>query len=189
MTDPPPTDAIPPAEPTGVHPPVHAPAPTPEAEPEATGLFPPMPESEPEPPALPPRAPSTPEPATTSASTSHGPSIEAWGWLALLAVVAVLLGLLVEEDGVNLWDASEAWSIFAIACSVAVLAPLLRHTLKWSDERAWTVAAIGAGGLVLHWLLLVLPAISRNTSFAVTVGVAAAVGSVWLAPGRRDLTR
>lgn len=127
--------------------------------------------------------------APSQTPSSGGASIEPWGWLSLLAVVAVLLGLFVDEDGINLWDASEAWSVFAVACSIAVLAPLLRTTLRWTDERAWTLAAIGAGGLVLYWLLLVLPAISRNTSFAVTVGVAAAVGAVWLAPGRRDLTR
>ena len=128
-------------------------------------------------------------PANDPASSDGGVSIEPWGWLSLLAVVGVLLGLLVDEDGANLWDASEAWSVFAIVCAVAVLAPLLRRSLKWSDDRAWTVAAIGAGGLVLYWLLLVLPAISRNTSFAITVAAAAAVGAVWLAPGRRDLTR
>ena len=171
MSDPPPTDAIPPAEPTGVYPAVPAPDPAPT----------------PEPPTMP--AADEPVAGAAAAPASGGVSIEPWGWLALLAVVAVLLGLLVDEDGVNLWDASEAWSIFAIACTIAVLAPLLRKTLTWTEERAWTVAAIGAGGLVLHWLLLVLPAIARNTSFAITVGVAAAVAAVWLAPGRRDLTR
>jgi hypothetical protein len=179
MSDPPPTDAIPPAEPTGVYPPIapRDPAPTPEP--------PVMPAADEPPPAA---AGAAPAPAPAATSSGGGVSIEPWGWLALLAVVAVLLGLLVDEDGANLWDASEAWSIFAIACSIAVLAPLLRKTLKWTDERAWIVAALGAGGLVLYWLLLVLPAIARNTSFAITAGVAAAVGAVWLAPGRRDLT-
>ena len=174
MSDPPPTDAIPPAEPTGVYPPIAASGPAPAPEP------PVMPAADEPPPAA---------AAPAATSSGGGVSIEPWGWLALLAVVGVLLGLLVDEDGANLWDASEAWSIFAIASSVAVLAPLLRKTLKWTDERAWTVAAMGAGGLVLYWLLLVLPSIARNTSFAITVGVAAAVGAVWLAPGRRDLTR
>jgi hypothetical protein len=114
------------------------------------------------------------------------PSIAVWGWLALLAAVALLLGLFIEENGTSLWDASEAWSLFAIACAIAQLAPLLHRPLKWSEERAWLVAVIGAGGLALYWLLIVLPVIGRNTSFAVTVAVAAATAGVWLAPGRHD---
>ena len=149
MSDVPPTEAMPPTEPTGALPPTPAPAP----------------------------------------ASGGGSAIEPWGWLALLAGVALLLGLLLEENGSNLWDQSEAWSVFAIACALAVLTLLLRKTLSWSEERAWTVAAVGAGGLVLYWLLLVLPSISRNTSFAVTVATAAAVGGVWLAPGRHDLAR
>jgi len=132
---------------------------------------------------LPPEAP--PPPAAPTA-TPDGSSIAAWGWLELLAVVALLLGLLLEENGSNLWDASEAWSIFAIVCAAAQLAPLLRKTLSWTEERAWLVAVVGAAGLVLYWLLIALPAISRNTSFAVTVAAAAAAGAAWLAPGRHD---
>jgi hypothetical protein len=112
-----------------------------------------------------------------------------WGVLALVALVAVLLGLFVDENGANLWDASEAWSIFAIACAVAQLAPLLRRTLRWTAERAWLVGVIGAAGLVLYWLLIALPSIARNTSFAMTVGAAAAAGAAWLAPGRHDPRR
>jgi hypothetical protein len=120
----------------------------------------------------------------------HGESgLPPWGLLALLAVVAVVLGLFVEEDGVNLWDASEAWSVFAIVCAIAQLAPLLRRTLRWSAERAWLVGVIAAAGLVLYWLLIALPAIARNTSFAITVGAAAAAGAAWLAPGRHDPRR
>lgn len=120
---------------------------------------------------------------------SAGPSIASWGWLALLALVALLLGLFLEEGGVRMWDQSEAWSVFAIVCAVVQLAPVARSSLSWTAERAWLVAAVGAGGLALYWLLLVLPAIARNTSFAITVATAAAIGGVLLAPGRHDPTR
>ena len=129
------------------------------------------------------------EPVAPPPAPAADTGIETWGWLSLLAVVALVLGLFLEEGGANLWDSSEAWSLFAIGCALAQLAPLLRRTLKWSAERAWLVAVVGAAGLVLYWLLLVLPSISRNTSFAITVAAAAAAGAAWLAPGRHDPRR
>jgi hypothetical protein len=141
----------------------------------------------------PPTAPIPPEP-DTAGPAPHAPhdadaGVPPWGVLQILALAAVALGLFVEEDGISLWDVSEAWSVFAIVCAVAQLAPLLRRTLKWSAARAWLVGVIGAAGLVLYWLLIVLPAIARNTSFAITVGAAAAAGAAWLAPGRHDPRR
>jgi hypothetical protein len=51
--------------------------------------------------------------------------------------------------------------------------------LNLPAQMAWMVAAVGAGYLVFWWVLFVLPVISLNVSFLVTVGVAAAVGAVW----------
>ena len=143
------------------------------------------------PPAGPPPAdPPPPAPhRTTETITTSTTTFETWSWLELLALVALLIGLFVKESDVNLWELSEAWSIFAIVCGVAQLAPLARSSFHWTAERAWLIAAVGAGGLALYWLLLELPAIARNTAFAVTVAPAAAIGGVWLAPGRHDPTR
>jgi hypothetical protein len=105
--------------------------------------------------------------------------------LSLIALVLVPLGLFVPEHDHQVWDDSEAWAVFALACAVVQLAPLLRSMFAWSAERAWVIGAVGAGGLLLYWVLLVLPSISANTSFALTAATAAACGGLWLAPGRR----
>lgn len=115
-------------------------------------------------------------------STEHG--LPLWSALELVALAALLLGLFVPENDSQLWDGSEAWSVFAIVCAVAQLVPLFRKSTKLSETQAWHVAAVGAAGLALYWLLIVLPVIGRNTSFAVTLAAAAAAGGVWLAPGR-----
>lgn len=146
---------------------------------------------------LPPAEPTTATPVAAAPSAAPPPaaatapapkrSLDIGKWLPVVALIALVAGLFIEDDNVKLWDTSEAWSAFAIVCGVAQLASLARRSLSWSDERAWTIAAIGVGGLVLWWLLLVLPSISSNTAFAVTLAVAAAVGGLWLAPGKRDL--
>jgi hypothetical protein len=104
---------------------------------------------------------------------------------AVLALVAMPIGLFVPEHDRTIWQDSEAWGAFALVCAVLQLAPLARPTFGWTAERAWLAGAAGAGGLLLYWVLLVLPSIARNTAFALTVGTAAACVAVWLAPGRR----
>ena len=144
-----------------------------------------MPPVAPEPPT-PPSPPSPPAERTPAAETpaaEHG--LPLWSALEVVALVALLLGLFVPEHDTQLWDGSEAWSVFAIVCAVAQLVPLLRRSTKLDETQAWHVAAVGAAGLALYWLLLVLPVIGRNTSFAVTLATAAAAGGVWLAPERR----
>lgn len=105
-------------------------------------------------------------------------------WLALGAIVAIVLSVSIKEGGRNGWDDYALWAGFAIACAVALLAPVVRNSVNLTETRAWQVAAGGLAGLVFYWLLFVLPAISRNVSFAATLGVIAAGLAVWLAPGR-----
>jgi hypothetical protein len=168
MSDTPPTEAMPPSEPTGALP-----------------ATPPPPPPPPPPPAAPPAPPAA---AAAAAPPAEKKPVDMSMWLSLAAMGALLACLFVEDGGVKFWDTSEAWSVFAIACGAAQLAPLARQQLSWSDDRAWTVAAIGVGGLALYWLLLVLPGISSNTAFAITAAVGLAAGGLWLAPGRpRDL--
>jgi len=110
--------------------------------------------------------------------------------LGLLAIAAVVIGLLVEEsDGggspsANLWDRTSAplWSIVAIVAAVATLLPAVRTVGNLPANLAWTIAAIGAGYLVFWWVLFILPEISLNVAFLVTIGVACAVAAVWTSP-------
>lgn len=117
-------------------------------------------------------------------SSSSGPGLELW--LGLASVALVLLAVFVEEHDSNLWDGSVVWSLFAIAAAVATLAPALGRQIGLSESTAWTVGAIGAGGLVAWWVLLVLPGIADNIGFVATAGVAAGAAAVWRAPGRPD---
>ena len=95
--------------------------------------------------------------------------------LGLVAVAAVVIGLLIKEsDGagapsVNLWDRTSAplWSIVAIVAAVATLLPALRSVLNVPARLAWTIAAVGAAYLVFWWVLFVLPSISLNVAFLV----------------------
>jgi hypothetical protein len=114
----------------------------------------------------------------------HGNSA-LWTVLSIVPILAVPVGLFISERGSTFWSGNEAWSVFAVVCAFVQLAPLLRSTFGWSPPLAWRIGAAGVGGLLLFWVLLVLPSIGRNTSFAVTIGVAAACAALWMAPARQ----
>jgi len=145
----------------------------------------------PPPEPVPPPGPPPPPPPTGGwtggwPEAAHGggdPTV--WTVLSLVAFIAVPIGLFVPEHDSTFWNGAEAWGSFALLCAVLQLAPLGRSTLGWRPERSWTVGALGAGGLLLYWVLIVLPAVGRNTAFALTAGTAAACAAIWLAPGRR----
>jgi hypothetical protein len=110
--------------------------------------------------------------------------------LGVVAVAAIVIGLFIgESDGagapsVNLWDRTGAplWSIVAIVAAAASLVPTLNTVLNLSARLAWTIGAVGAAYLVFWWVLFILPSISLNVAFLVTLGVAAAVAAVWTSP-------
>jgi hypothetical protein len=104
--------------------------------------------------------------------------------LGLVAVICVILGLSIAENGHTAWDSVNAWGGLAIAGALAVLAPALGRTIGLSQQRAWQVAICGAGALVLYWVLFVLPSVGSNTSLLTTIGVAAGLIAAWVAPGR-----
>jgi hypothetical protein len=91
----------------------------------------------------------------------------------------------VQEGDSRVWDGLEAWSVFALVCAVVQLAPLLRSAFGWSPVLAWRIGAAGVGGLLLFWVLLVLPSIGQNTSFALTLGTLSACAALWMAPARQ----
>ena len=95
--------------------------------------------------------------------------------LAAVSVIAVVCGLSISEDGHTAWDSVHAWGAVAILGALLTAAPAVGAAAGVSPQRAWQVAACGAGALVLFWVLFVLPAVGSNTSLATTVGVAAGV--------------
>lgn len=124
-------------------------------------------------------APAPPPRPTTSLSPGTTRTV-----LHVLATVLVVVGITVPMDGFDvLWASSSTWAAFATLAAVAQLAAL--GGVSTLGGRAWTVGAAGAGGLVLFWTLLMLPAISTNMAFLVTLGTAAAVTAVLMSPDRR----
>ena len=107
------------------------------------------------------------------------------GGLALLAAGTALAGLFVPYDGATFWTSAPFWSGFAAFCALLQLAPLARPVFGWPATRAWSIGAAGVAGLLLFWILIVLPVVSSNSAFVVTAAVMAAAGGAWLAPGRR----
>jgi len=107
------------------------------------------------------------------------------GALALLGAATALFGLFEPYEGSSFWASAQFWSGFAAFCALVQLAPLARPAFGWPARRAWSVGAAGVAGLLLFWVLVVLPAVPSNSSFVVTAAVAAAAGGSWLAPGRR----
>lgn len=104
--------------------------------------------------------------------------------LGLISLAATIIGLSVDEDGVNAWHGVHAWGGLAIAGALLTLAPAMAGSMNVTPQRAWQVAACGAGALLLFWVLFVLPAVGSNTSLVVTIGAAAGVIAAWIAPGR-----
>jgi hypothetical protein len=104
--------------------------------------------------------------------------------LGAVALLGVVLGLSVTENDRNAWDSVNAWGALAIAGALAVLAPAVGRSFGLGPQRAWQVAAGGAGALLLFWVLFTLPSVGSNTSLLTTIGVAAGVAAVCIAPGR-----
>ena len=106
--------------------------------------------------------------------------------VALLAgVVLTALGLSIPFDSSCLWATSLAWAIFAMVAALVSVAPLLARSAGRSPSTMWTVGAVGAGALLLFWVLVALPGVTSNQGFVLTLATACALAGVWLSPGRR----
>ena len=103
---------------------------------------------------------------------------------AAACLAGVGLGLFVPEGGHSAWHAVHAWGGLALVCACLTFVPAVAFEFHLPDRHAWQVAAAGAAGLGLYWVLFVLPEIDRNTSLASTLGVAAGIAAAWFAPGR-----
>jgi hypothetical protein len=149
---------------------------------------PPPPAATPPPPAPAPSStdPTGGVPAAKGATVTLTPGLV----LGVVGIIAILIGLLLNEsDGEgapseSLWDRTSAplWSIVAIVAAVATLLPALRSVVNVPARLAWTIGAVGAGYLVFWWVLFILPEISLNVAFLVTLGVGAAVAAVLTSP-------
>jgi hypothetical protein len=124
----------------------------------------------------------TPTRHTPARAAVHG-RVLASRLLALLAGVTAATGLFVPYDGATFWVTAQFWTGFAAFCALVQLAPLARPAFGWPARRAWSIGAAGVAGLLLFWVLIVLPVVSANSSFVVTAAVGAAAAGAWL--GRR----
>jgi hypothetical protein len=104
---------------------------------------------------------------------------------AAASLAAVVLGISVPEDGHTAWHTVKAWGVVAVIAAALTFSPSLGSVFRLSPDRAWQVAAGGAVGLGLYWVLFVLPDIGKNTSLVTTLGVAAGIVVAWIAPGRQ----
>ncbi len=103
--------------------------------------------------------------------------------VGLLGVVLVALGLALPFDATCAFATQTAWSIFAILAALAgAIGPLLGSGS--SRRTGWLVTAGAAGALVGYWLLIVLPGVSSNPGFTLTLGVAAVAVAAWFSPAR-----
>ena len=148
--------------------------------PEPPSAFPPPPAAAPQ--WTPPSGgyPTGPVPSDVARKNAGG-----WALLAVAALVLLVLGLSIPEDDIVGWEVG-AWAIFATVCCLALFVPLFGAAFNLTPDRAWRVGAAGAVGLFVFWLLIVVPLISKNTSFLLTAATAAAAGAAWLAPGRPE---
>jgi hypothetical protein len=126
--------------------------------------------------------PAAPARHTPARAAVHG-RVLASRMLALLGGVTAAIGLFVPYDGATFWSTAQFWTGFAAFCALVQLAPLARPVSGWSARRAWSIGAAGVAGLLLFWVLIVLPVVATNSSFVVTAAVGAATGGAWL--GRR----
>lgn len=104
--------------------------------------------------------------------------------LHVLALLLVVLGISLDlDDRGAMWSDTWAWAGFATLMALAQAAALLPRSA--TSGASWLIGAVGAGGLLLFWTLLMLPMISTNSAFLVTLGTACAVAGVLLSPDRR----
>ncbi|GGL90653.1 hypothetical protein [Nakamurella endophytica] len=102
----------------------------------------------------------------------------------IAGVVLVALGLSIPFDKTSSWVTQTAWSIFALlAALLVVAAPALRGSIR-APRGVWYLTAAAGGALVGYWLLVVLPQVSSNTGFVLTLGVGAVALTAWLSPHR-----
>lgn len=95
-----------------------------------------------------------------------------------LAAVLVILGVSLPIDGETMWTEGTLWTIFGV---LAVLAAGALAFVRASKDVWWLVGVSGVAALALFWVLIMLPGITSNNGFLVTVGLGLAALGLYLA--------
>lgn len=105
--------------------------------------------------------------------------------LAVLAVVALELGLLLSFGTRSLWSAVPLWSVFATLVAAVgfgtVAGPAL--TRRSAGRRDATIATGAVACLAVFWLLVALPVADTDRGFLLTAALGCLGGAVWLGAG------
>ena len=141
------------------------------------GVYPPPPPGQ-----FPPPGPPGPQPPSRPPATGGTTGLSLPRLLAVAGLLLVIGGLALP-DGRPLAARVPLWSLFAVACAVAVavavLAPGVQRARTGPD-----LAQVAAAGLVAFCVFVVLPVVTSNAGFLLTAGTAASAGGVLLRPPR-----
>lgn len=111
-------------------------------------------------------------------------SREPYPALAAAALGFTALWLLWPEHDTFGAVSLKLWTLFVLSSVGLLFAPMWQARLRLEPEKAWRLAAGGAGGLGFAWVAFLLPSIQSNQAFFGTLATAAAALAVWTAPGR-----
>lgn len=117
--------------------------------------------------------------AMTSASKR-----EPYPWLAVASLGFTAAWLLWPEAGAMGAVRLKLWTLFVLTSVSMVFMPMIRHTFRLDEFRAWQMAVAGAGGIGFAWVAFLLPSIGSNQAFFGTFAAASAALAAWTAPGR-----
>ncbi len=109
--------------------------------------------------------------------------------LVALSVLLLELGLGRDFGTESFWSVVPLWSLFAsLAAVLGLLAfvPDAPGRSRLRPQSGWKVAAGGLAGLVVFWVLVVLPVADTDRGFLLTAALAALGVAVWIAPSRQD---
>ncbi|WP_091247471.1 hypothetical protein [Klenkia soli] len=102
--------------------------------------------------------------------------------LGVLGLLLLVLGLSLGDFGVSLWSATTSWAVFATVAALVALVPYVPGRGGLSRQQAWQVGAVGAGGVVVFWLLVLVltGAAASDRGFVLTLATALVAGGTWL---------
>lgn len=98
--------------------------------------------------------------------------------LAGLSAALVVLGVSLPINGDTMWAENTMWTIFAV---VAALATVALAFVQATKDILWLIGVSGLIALALFWVLIMLPGITSDNGFLVTVGLGLAALGFYLA--------
>lgn len=107
--------------------------------------------------------------------------------LAVLALLLLEVGLILDFGSESYWSTLTLWSAFAtLATLLGVLAFAAFYPAGNAARSgpAWRVGAGGLVGLAAFWVLVVLPSVDSDRGFVLTAALAALGGALWIGPRR-----